>query len=157
VLLSILPLVLALEALPTPDVSAARTLEIDVELSEFTPPRRLTLHLASGGYRIITQPETVWPAYYPRPKDRSGTVSAHRLSAIRLAFDAALREGVGYSNCVGRKHRLQDMVFSNAPVPEIIIHVGARRLVAPADWSCLTPAARRLQGLVDRNIEGVSP
>lgn len=156
-LLSILTLVLALEGSLATDVSAPRTLEIDVELSEFTPPRRLTLDLISGGYRIMTPAGIVWPAYYPQPKDRSGTVPASRLAAIRSAFDAALREGVGYPDCEGRKHRLRDLIITNAPIPVIMIRNGARRLVAPADWSCITPAARRLQRLVDRNIEGVAP
>jgi hypothetical protein len=132
-------------------------LDVDVELSEFTPPRRLTLDLASGDYQIVSPAGTVWPSYYPHPLDRSGAVPASRLAVIRSAFDAALREGLGYPKCEGRKHRLQDLVISNAPVPAIMIRVGARRMVAPADWSCLTPAARRLQELVNRNIDGVLP
>jgi hypothetical protein len=152
-----LALTLALAGSLATDVSAPRRLEIDVELSEFTPPRRLTLDLASGDYRIVTPAGTAWPTYYPHPEDRSGTVTASRLAAIRSAFDAALRDGVGYPDCEGRKDRLQEPVISNAPVPAIMIRVGARHLIAPADWSCLTPAARRLQQLVDRNIDGVSP
>lgn len=153
----ILALILDLEGSLDADVSVSRTLEIDVELSEFTPPRRLTLDLASGGYLITTPIGTVWPAYLPQPEDRSGKVPAPRLAAIRSAFDAVLHDGVGYPDCENRKHRLQDLVITNAPVPVIVIHTGARRLAAPADWSCITPAARRLQNLVDRDIEGVSP
>ena len=156
-LISILALFFALEGSSATDVSSPRTLEIDVELSEFTPPRRLTLDLASGGYRIVTPAGTVWPIHLPQPKDLSGTVPARRLAAIRSAFDTALREGVGYPDCESRKHRWQDMVITNAPIPVIIIRAGAQRFTAPADWSCITPAARRLQDLVDRNIEGVSP
>lgn len=152
-ILSILAFAMALEGAPATNVSRPRTLEIDVDLSEFTPPRRLTLDLASGRYRIVTQAGTVWPAYSSRPRDRSGTVPAPRLSVLRRAFDAALREGLGYPDCEGRENR----IVSNAPVPAIMIHVGTRRLVAPRNWSCITPAARRLQKLVDRDVEGVSP
>lgn len=156
-LLSILTLLLALEGSSATDVSSPRTLEIDVELSEFTPPRRLTLDLASGGYRIVTPAETVWPSQLSQPEDLSGTVPAPRLAAIRSAFDTALREGVGYHDCESRKHQWQAMVITNAPVPVIMIRAGPQRLIAPADWSCITPAARRLQGLVDRNIDDVLP
>jgi hypothetical protein len=139
------------------DLPPARMLEIDVELSEFTPPRRLTLDLGSGDYRIVTPAETAWPDHYPHPQDRSDIVPASRLGAIRSAIDVVLREGVGYPDCEDRKRRLQNLVVSNAPVPAIVVSVGARRLVAPADWSCLTPAARRLQQLVDRDIDRVLP
>ncbi len=154
---SIVTLILALEGSVATDVPAPRTLEVDVELSEFTPPRRLTLDLVSGEYWIMTPAGIVWPAYYPQPEDQSGTVPAPRLAAIRSAFDAALREGVGYPDCEGRKHRLQDLIITNAPVPVIMIRNGARHLIAPANWSCITPAARWLQRVVDRNIEGAAP
>jgi len=149
-------LALAFQTLPAKD-AAPRTLEIDVELSEFTPPRRLMLDLGKGAYRITTPAETVWPPNYPRPADRSGTVSPSRLAAVRSAVDTALREGFGYPDCELRKRRPEDLFITNAPVPTIIIRVGTERVVAPRDWSCLTPAARRLQKLVDRDPGEAQP
>ncbi|HEX8413707.1 MAG TPA: hypothetical protein VF637_07445, partial [Sphingomicrobium sp.] len=106
----VLMLNIALAGPSVADLPPARMLEIDVELSEFTPPRRLTLDLGSGDYRIATPAETAWPDQYPHPQDRSDIVPASRLGAIRSAIDVVLREGVGYPDCEDRKRRLQNLV-----------------------------------------------
>jgi len=117
--------------------------------SEWCPPGTVRLNLATGRY-LVRAPRT-WlrcrrPAY--QGPIRTAVLGAENLAAVRVAWQAAVSEGLEHPSC-RNGGQPPGLYLSNGGDPTLRLTARGRTLSPPGNRSCWSDAAWRLHRLLE--------
>jgi hypothetical protein len=127
------------------------SISADVGLSEWVPPGRVDLDVATGRYRLRPARPRIAPEGTVMPI-RIGRLAAEELRPVRKAFGAALSRGLIEPVCA-KGGRPAQIAVSNAPTPLMLLRSQRRTVAASPELGCWTDAAMTLHSILERTFD----